>query len=170
MTSAILLQPFTPDFWESSRAKAEAARALLLEEPQVPKVIVVAGDSSRADSMHISSEHLGVEHHPTAHHAEPAPAPKNSNLRSLFLDVADDLTLPKDLSALNPSKGKLPLRDDLFEELSTSTEQSTEMRKFHFRTLDKNQIRGVWVILGLFAGSWLAGGLLKKDSKYAESE
>lgn len=163
MTSAILLQPFAPDFWESSRAKAEAARALLLEEPQVPKVIVVAGDSGRADSMHISSEHVGVEHHPTAHHAETAP---NSNLRSLFLDVADDLTLPKDLSALNPSKGQLPLRDDLFEELSTST----EMRKFHFRTLDKNQIRGVWVILGLFAGSWLAGGLLKKDSKYAESE
>jgi hypothetical protein len=75
--------------------------------------------------------------------------------------------LPKDLSALKPSKGQLPLQDHLFEEKSTS---STGLSRFHFRTLDSEQVRGVWVIVGLLAGSWLAGGLLKKNSKYAESE
>lgn len=163
-----LPQPFTPDFWESSRAKADAARqAALLEELQVPKVIVVAGDSARADSTHISEsipEHVTIEHH---HHAEPSSVPKTSNLRTLFTDVADDLMLPKDLNAFKYSKGRLHLHQD-FEETSTSTE--TGMSKYHNRTLDRDQARGIWVIAGLFAGSWVAGGLLKKNSKFAESE
>jgi hypothetical protein len=104
-----------------------------------------------------------VEHH----YAEPASVPKASNLRTLFIDVADDLMLPKDLNAFRYGKGRLPLDGD-FEETSTSTE--TGMSKFHNRTLDNDQVRGIWVIAGLFAGSWLAGGLLKKNSKYAESE
>ena len=168
-TSAIcpFPQPFTPDFWESSRAKADAAPpALPEEESQVPKVIVVAGDSARADSTHISAsirEHVTVEHH----HAEPASVPKASNLRALLTDVADDCMLPKDFNAFKYSKGRLPLHVD-FEETSTST--GAEMSKFHNRTLDKDQVRGIWVIAGLFAGSWVAGGLLKKNSKYAESE
>jgi hypothetical protein len=104
-----------------------------------------------------------VEHH----HAEPASVPKASNLRTLCSDVADDLMLPKDLNAFKYSKGRLPLHVD-FEETSTSPE--TGMSKFHNRTLDNDQVRGIWVIAGLFAGSWVAGGLLKKNSKYIESE
>lgn len=75
--------------------------------------------------------------------------------------------LPKDLNAFKYSKGRLALHGD-FEEVSTSTE--TGMGKFHNRTLDNDQVRGIWVIAGLFAGSWVAGWLLKKNSKYAESE
>lgn len=100
------------------------------------------------------------------HHVEPASVPKASNLRTLFIDVADDLMLPKDLDAFKYSKGQL-LHGD-FEETSTTTE--TGMSKSHNRTLDNDQIRGIWVIAGLFAGSWVAGGLLKKNSKYTESE
>ena len=100
-------------------------------------------------------------------HAEPASIPKTSNLRTLFVDVADDLMLPKDLNAFKYSKGRLPLHGD-FEETSTTTE--TGMSKFHNRTLDNDQVKGIWVMAGLFAGSWVAGGLLKKNSKYAESE
>jgi hypothetical protein len=104
-----------------------------------------------------------VEHH----YAEPAsPTPKASNMRSLFHDVADDLMLPKDLGAFKYGKGRLPLRDDLYEEMSTWT----GMSKSHNRTLDNDQVKGAWVIAGLFAGSWVAGGLLKKKTKYAESE
>ena len=87
-------------------------------------------------------------------------------MRSLFLDVADDLMLPKDLSALKPHKGRLPHSDDLIEEALPSTGGT----KFHTRKFDKDDLGGVWILLGLFAGSWLAGGLLEKDSKYAESE
>lgn len=101
------------------------------------------------------------------HHAEPASVRKASNLRTLCSDVADDLMLPKDLNAFKYSKGRLPLHVD-FEETSTSPE--TGMSKFHNRTLDNDQVRGIWVIAGLFAGSWVAGGLLKKNSKYTESE
>ncbi|KAI0006157.1 hypothetical protein BJV74DRAFT_802522 [Russula compacta] len=161
--------PFTPDFWESSRVKAEAAPALP-EEPQIPKVIIVAGDTARADSTHISHTHEPIREHVTPeqhhHYAEPSSGPKVSNLRSLFLDVADDLMLPKDLSALKPHKGRVPHSDDLIEEALPSTGGT----KFHTRMFDKEELGGVWILLGLFAGSWLAGGLLKKDSKYAEPE
>ena len=102
------------------------------------------------------------------HHTEPASVPKASNLRNLFVDVADDLMLPKDLNAFKYSKGRLHLHGD-FEETSTSTGNS-EMSKFHNRTLDNDQVKGIWAIAGLFAGSWVAGGLLKKNSKFAESE
>ncbi|KAI9466343.1 hypothetical protein BJY52DRAFT_1241412 [Lactarius psammicola] len=151
--------PFTPDFWESSRAKAEANPAPP-EEPHVPKVIVVAGDSSRADSSHILEpvrEHVDLDHSSSD--------PKVSNLRSLFLDIADDAVLPKDLDVLKVAKNRQGPLDDLIEETTTFVGES----KFHTRTLDKDEVKGVWIILGLFAGSWLAGGLLKKDTKYAES-
>jgi hypothetical protein len=90
---------------------------------------------------------------------------KVSNLRSFLLDIADDAALPKDLDVLKVTKNRQGLLDDLIEETTTSVGES----KFHTRTLDKDDIRGVWIILGLFAGSWLAGGLLKKETKYAES-
>ncbi|KAH9005296.1 hypothetical protein EDB86DRAFT_2882766 [Lactarius hatsudake] len=150
--------PFTPDFWESSRVKAKANPAPP-EEPHVPKVIVIAGDSSRADSSHILDpvrEHVDLDHHSLD--------PKVSNLRSLFLDVADDVALPKDLDVLKVTKNRQGPLDDLIEETTTSVGDS----KFHTRTLDKDEVRGVWIILGLFAGSWLAGGLLKKETKYTE--
>jgi hypothetical protein len=166
VTSPYLVQPFTPDFWESSRAKAEAALTLS-EEPHVPKVNIVAVDANHADSMHHISapvrDHLidGVlEHEPSSS------SPKISNLRSLFLDIADDVPLPKDLSVLRVSKVQQALLDDLIEETTTSTGKS----RFHTRTLDKHEVRSVWILMGLFAGSWLAGGLFRKESKYSEYE
>ncbi|KAH9966800.1 hypothetical protein BC827DRAFT_1264717 [Russula dissimulans] len=148
--------PFTPDFWESSRARAEAAPAPS-DEPEIPKVIVVAGDSARADSTHIFSpahELVSVE----------PPAEPVSNLRGLFYDLADDLALPKDFSALKANRDRLALVEGI------SPPPSTGRSKFQPRTLNKDEVKGVWIILGLFVGSWLAGGWLKRDSKYAESD
>jgi len=120
----------------------------------------VAGDPSRADSSNILEpigEHVDLEH--------PLSNPKVSNLRSVLLDIADDAVLPKDLDVLKVTKNRQGVPDDLIEGTTTSVGES----KFHTRTLDKDEVRGVWIILGLFAGSWLAGGLLKKESRYAES-
>lgn len=119
----------------------------------------MAGDSSRTGSGHILEpiqEHVDI--------AYPPSDPNVSNWRSLFLDVADDAILPKNLNVLKVTKYQQGVHD-LIEETTTSVGE----RKFHTRTLDKHEIRGVWIILGLFAGSWLAGGLLKKESQYAES-
>ncbi|KAI0273771.1 hypothetical protein BC834DRAFT_855502 [Gloeopeniophorella convolvens] len=157
-----LLQPFTPDFWESSRAKAAAAPAPP-EEPQTPKIIVIGGaDSARVGPTHILEpvqEHIGVEQD-----VAPAAAPsaqEGSNLRALLRDAAEDAGLPTDLSAFKPAKF-----DGLIAETSTSTGEA----KKHTRTLDQDEVRGVWILLGLFAGSWLAGGLLTKKSQFAEHE
>jgi hypothetical protein len=155
VTSPYLVQPFTPDFWESSAPT-------LSEEPHVPKVILVAGDTTHADSMHHVSSPVRIDGV-----LEPSSSsPKISNLRSLFLDIADDVPLPKDLSVLKVSKVQQALLDDLIEETTTSTGKS----KFHTRTLDKHEVRSVWILIGLFTGSWLAGGLFRKESKYPESE
>ena len=102
-------------------------------------------------------EHVDLDH--------PSSDPKVSNLRSFFLDIADDAVLPKDLDVLKVAKNRQGPLDDLIEETTTSVGES----EFHTRTLDKDEVRGVWIILGLFAGSWIAGGLLKKKTKYAES-
>jgi hypothetical protein len=102
-----------------------------------------------------------VEHH----HAEPVSVQKASNLRNLCSDVADDLMLPKDLNAFKYNKGRLHLHGDFEERLTESG-----MSQFHNRTLDNDQVKGIWVIAGLFAGSWVAGGLLKKKSKYTEPD
>ncbi|KAH9981163.1 hypothetical protein BGW80DRAFT_1268781, partial [Lactifluus volemus] len=144
--------PFTPDFWESSRAKAEAALTLS-EEPHVPKVNIVAVDANHADSMHHISapvrDHLidGVlEHEPSSS------SQKISKLRN-------DVPLPKDLGVLRVSKVQQALLDDLIEETTTSTGKS----RFHTRTLDKHEVRSVWILMGLFAGSWLAGDYSEKS-------
>ena len=108
-----------------------------------------------------------VREHLLEHHTDPSSSvPKISNLRSLFLDIADDVPLPKNLSVLKVSKVQQALFDDLIEETTTSTGKS----RFHTRTLDKHEVRSVWILVGLFAGSWLAGGLFRKESKYSESE
>jgi len=103
-------------------------------------------------------EHVEITEHPSSD-------PKVSNLRSLFLDIADDAVIPKDLDVLKITKNRQGPLDDLIEETTTSVGES----KFHTRTLDRDEVRGVWIILGLFASSWLVGGLLKKETKYAES-
>ena len=38
----------------------------------------------------------------------------------------------------------------------------------HGRTLDTDERKGVWVVLGVLAGSWLAGGLLSREAQFAE--
>jgi hypothetical protein len=107
---------------------------------------------------------LEHDHHYAEHPS--AVAPNVSNARGLFLDIADDLVLPTDLSALRPNKGRIPAPHDLLDEAAIPTARS----RFHTRTLHKDEVRGLWVIFGLVAGSWLAGGLFKKEPKYAETE
>jgi hypothetical protein len=104
---------FTP---KSARAKANAAPAL----PEEP-VIVVSGDSARADSTHIPAsirEHVTVERH----HAEPV---------SAWMSSLRNLMLPKDPNAFRYSKGRLPLRGDFKE-----TAREKGMSKIHNRMLD----------------------------------
>jgi len=110
-------------------------------------------------------EHVALVQDPAESSSEATP--NVSNLRSLFLDIADDLVLPKDLGALKFNKSRLPHPDDLIDGTSTLIASSPSSR-FHTRTLDTDEVRGLWIIFGLFAGSWLAGGLFKKEPKYAE--
>lgn len=92
-----------------------------------------------------------------AYVAEPA-APTKSENQGLWQDVADDLNLPR---SFRPSK----LANQAFD-VAATTESSGE--KSHSRTLDSDEVRGLWVLLGLLAGSWMAAGAFQPSSAYAK--
>ncbi|KAI0322247.1 hypothetical protein OF83DRAFT_1095273 [Amylostereum chailletii] len=153
--------PFLPDFWESSRLKVESTPA----EIPLPKVLVVGGESTHSTSSPASDILSATTIDPTA-----IVTPERSNasgLRGLLGDVADDVGLPRtfvlpsapttvstDLGIGEP--GKAPVQD-VAEEIAPRA-----------RPLDSEEQRGVWVLLGLFAGSWLTAGLLKTQTSVPE--
>lgn len=85
---------------------------------------------------------------------EPEPVP--SGKQSFWQDLADDAGLPRSF--------KLKKADDQFD-VAPTTETSGE--KSYSRTLDSDEVRGLWILLGLVAGSWVAAGVLQPSSAYA---
>ncbi|KAI0054133.1 hypothetical protein FA95DRAFT_1551941 [Auriscalpium vulgare] len=149
--------PFTPDFWESSRVKKVLAPEPV--EPITPKLIVVGGEStypggSPSHNLLPAVEHLGAESAPSA----------SSGPTGLWGDIAEDIGLPTKVELASVKEAQKALLDGLIPETTTSTGQG----KSHERTLDREEVRGVYVILGVLTGSWLLAGALKKKSAFAE--
>lgn len=87
---------------------------------------------------------------------EPEPVP--SEKQSFWRDLADDAGLPRSF--------KLKKDADQAFDVAPTTETSGE--KSYSRTLDSDEVRGLWVLLGLVTGSWIAAGVLKPSSAYAQ--
>lgn len=103
------VKPFVPDFWDSSRVKAESAPQA--SGSSTPKMIAVAGDATH---------HGGGPSH----------------------------------KVYVPS-----------ESPATGAQDATPAS----RPLTRDEARGVWVLLGLLAGSWLAAGYFKPRSALADA-
>ncbi|KAI0374939.1 hypothetical protein BV20DRAFT_1048939 [Pilatotrama ljubarskyi] len=143
--------PFLPDFWESSKVKKEAAPPQ--PEPSKPKVIAVAGD--------ITHHGGGPSHNlysPSLASASSEDAP-TSMLGQLAADMADDWNLPTSFKRSPPAESQY--------DVAQKTETSGGQDKSYSRTLDKDEKMGVWVLLGLFAGSWLAAGYFAPVSEWS---
>lgn len=88
---------------------------------------------------------------------EPEPVP--SGKQSFWRDLADDAGLPRSF--------KLKKVADQAFDVAPTTE--TSGKKSYSRTLDSDEVRGLWVLLGLVAGSWVAAGVLQPSSAYAHT-
>ncbi|GBE81936.1 hypothetical protein BKA93DRAFT_829001 [Sparassis latifolia] len=141
--------PLLPDLWDSSRIRAESERAAPAE-PSQPKVIAVAGAVTHPGG--------GPSHNLYTEDVIAEPAPTNMST-GFWSDVAHDLNIPTSFNLSPPHAGY-----DVHETTSTSGAQE----RSHSRTLDKDEVRGIWLLLGLLAGSWLAGGWFQLPSAFVE--
>ncbi|KAI8998601.1 hypothetical protein BD414DRAFT_575110 [Trametes punicea] len=146
--------PFLPDFWESSKAKKEAAPPEPVTVPN-PKVITVAAATTHpggGPSHNLYSPSATV----TSIAEEDAPT---SMLGQLAADMAEDLGLPTSFKRAPPTDSQY--------DVAQKTETSGGQDKSYSRTLDKDERLGVWVLVGLFASSWLAAGYFAPTSVWA---
>jgi hypothetical protein len=135
-TRAHPIQPYVPDFWHSK------PHLPVLDHP-IPKLVVVAG----SDTHHAGgpSHNLHDIHTEPSVHVQPTIASPSSGL---VHDVMDDIGV-----AIPPS-----FRTTVTDILA----QPSEKFKGQSRELDKDETRGVWLLLGLLASSWVASGVLAK--------
>ncbi|KAI0636926.1 hypothetical protein C8Q77DRAFT_1095173 [Trametes polyzona] len=145
--------PFLPDFWDSSKVKKADAP----QEPgpsSKPKVITVAGDITHHGG---GPSHNLYSPSPSSS-SSPQKAP-TSVLGQLAASMAEDLSLPTSFQRPAPTEAQY--------DVAQKTETSGGQDKSYSRTLDKDEKAGVWVLLGLFAGSWLAAGYFAPVSEWA---
>lgn len=150
----MLCKPFVPDFWDSSRVKAESAPQEPAE-PTSPSFIAVAGDTT----------HISVSPSYTDY-AEPEPAEDSATsptVHTFFQDVAEDLFFTTSLKFPQLRQPK-PVAEDVPQITTSTGTQHTD----YSRTLDDDERKGVWVLLGLLTGSWIVAGFLKRSSVLGE--
>jgi hypothetical protein len=150
--------PFAPDHYNSINEPTpyEAVGATPIE-PVIPQVLVVAGAATHHGGGPSHSLHDGNEssdRHEHAQRSEVASESKPTTPGGIWRDLADDIGLPTELRARKLTEGQQAAFDSLIE-----TTNTTHDEKSHSRNLDKEEQRGVWLLLGLLGGSWLLGGV-----------
>ncbi|KAI9064485.1 hypothetical protein FKP32DRAFT_1591906 [Trametes sanguinea] len=148
--------PLVPDFWESSKVKKEAAPPQPETVPR-PKVITVASSATHpggGPSHNLYSPSAST----SSASAETADAP-TSILGQLAADMAEDLSLPTSFKRAPPTESQY--------DVAQTTETSGPQDKSYSRTLDKDERVGVWILVGLFASSWIAAGYFAPTSEWA---
>jgi len=136
--------PFVPDFWESASSKA---RRPMAQDPTPPRMHVVAGPETHRDGgpMHYlvkqeDAQPKIVEEQLEETLGSHGPSPSGGLIR----DIADDLGLPKSFS--------------LGKEAGKNSDSSGQTGRS--RPLQREEQTGIWVLLGLLAGSWFVGGMV----------
>ena len=134
-----MIQPFLPDAWNSYAVKAETAPETV--EPHAPKIMLAAGAETYPAggptfAMSSATDALAPEISPTIH------SPRK--FTGIVGDVLEDLGVPEEI--FTPSKDSIPA-------------ETTPVKKTLSRPLDEAEQKGLYVLLGLVAGSWILGGL-----------
>lgn len=71
-----------------------------------------------------------------------------------FQDIAEDLGLPTSLGA-EKQKAR-----DLIESLPDTIGSPSTESKTHSRDLHKDEVWGIWAVVGLLTGTWIVGGIV----------
>jgi hypothetical protein len=77
------------------------------------------------------------------------------------LQAADDTGIPT-----MPERGQVTASQQAdLDFVSETGESSNTKNEDYSRKLDKDEARGVWVLVGLLAGSWVLGGIVNGAPK-----
>lgn len=117
-------------------------------EPISPSFIAVAGDTTHISASPTYSDFAEIK--PSA---ESAATPKN---QTFLQDVTEDLFFTSSVKLPRVRQLKA-VAEDVPQII---TESSASRHTDYSRTLDQDEVRGVWALLGLLASSWLVAGLL----------
>lgn len=145
--------PFVPDFWDSSSPKPEPI------EPSHPKLHVVSGSATHPDggptyNLEKPQDAVVIEEVVVI---EPEGQAKPAIDSGLFRDLASDLGLPRSFRA----------GEAVSNVVRAAKEQGPDVHA-KSRPLNNEQTRGVWVLLGLLAGSWIVGGWVNRARSVPE--
>lgn len=138
-------QPFVPDFWESSK---EAVTTAQEAAPSTPKLILTAGSSTH----HGGGPSLNAYDF-TAESTESSSS-RSDGSGGIVSDVLDDLGL----AGLQLSPKRDAKLEAEMKELLTYEATVPENREYS-RKLDDGEKKGLYVLLGIFGGGWLLGGV-----------
>ncbi|KAG2357677.1 hypothetical protein BDR07DRAFT_1419611 [Suillus spraguei] len=140
--------PFVPDFWDSSSPKPEPI------EPSHPKLHVVSGSATHPDggptyNLEKPQDAVVIEEVVVI---EPEGQAKPAIESGLFRDLANDLGLQRSFR----------VGEAVSNVVRAAKEQGPDVHA-KSRPLNNEQTRGVWILLGLLAGSWIVGGWVNRS-------
>jgi len=155
--------PFLPDFWDSSHARdVDAIRYDADKEAPMRQVLVVGGTSSQhAEGPTYGSSDQGE--HSVSDMVPDAPIIRKNGL---WADVTEDLGL-----RVNFFNAPFIRARDAILSFTEDDHVRQQRQQSQSRPLNADEARGVWILLLILGGSWMAGGLFNPSSKkqYAKS-
>jgi hypothetical protein len=115
-----------------------------------------------------STQHAGGPTYGSSDHSQAGPSEDQAASRAtasshgLWADVIEDLGLPPTFDVSTPfTKG----RDTIISAFQDSPPQKQGPPTFQSRPLNPDEAKGVWVLLLILGGSWLASGLFDGSKK-----
>ncbi|EKM55611.1 uncharacterized protein PHACADRAFT_256346 [Phanerochaete carnosa HHB-10118-sp] len=147
--------PFVPDFWDSSKVKAESSPPQA-EQPSNPKVLTVAGAETLIGG--------GPSHNLYPDTLAPPTALQPVKKKGMIMELVHDFVPEIASISLPPRK----MSEDFLKGVAEITETTGAAGHHHSRTLDKDEKNGVLALVGLFVGSWLLAGIFAPKSAFAE--
>lgn len=145
--------PFVPDFWDSSSPRPEPI------EPSHPKLHVVSGSATHPDggptyNLEKPQDAVVIEEVVVI---EPEGQAKPAIGSGLFRDLANNIGLQRSFR----------VGEVVSNVVRAAKEQGPDVHA-RSRPLNNEQTRGIWVLLGLLAGSWIVGGWVNRDRSVPE--
>jgi len=168
--------PFYPDFYDSIHHPTPYKTTPDVVSDDLPKVLAVAGSATHHGGGPTHNAHDEPESNDT-HAFETQSSSRRGHSQSsgssptptgILQNIADDLGLPASWK-----RGELTgAQKEVLHGLLETTGTSSTSEKSHSRKLDGDEVRGVLVLFGLLAGSWVAGGVINsapKEEKHAQN-